>query len=238
MLARAICVFATLHAAAAVAGAKVPDRRARALSIFVTFVANLTPFVAPVRASGTVDVFRASLQAAIGQRVASEAGLAIAGTDAGDAAVAGWLAARHAVRRAVGVHRALNTLALRAVRAGQAFSERTTAAQASAAASSIAGCAAALSGRAARPCNAGDAAAHRAAARRATEVVAAEVGRATAAGSAGLDVELEAPIAGCAPRPQSQDQRGARPAPAAQRGERLHGSAESFFASPTAKPWG
>ena len=67
VLVRAIRVFATLHAAAAVAGAQGSERRRGALAIFVALVADLSPVVAAVGALRAIAVLVTGVQTAIGE---------------------------------------------------------------------------------------------------------------------------------------------------------------------------
>ena len=110
---RAVAFLAAFDAAAAVAGAQVTELRAEALAVFVALVANRAAFVAAVRVSRAIDVVIALAQAAIGKRVAAEIGGAIAGLQAGHAAVPDRLTARQTVDRAIGVAGALGARAIR-----------------------------------------------------------------------------------------------------------------------------
>ena len=89
----AIRIFAALHAAAAVAGAQGPERRAATFAIFVTLVADEPVLITPVLALA-VDVFAASFEAAIGERVAGITDVAVGSRHASDTAVTSGLATR------------------------------------------------------------------------------------------------------------------------------------------------
>ena len=224
----------TLHATATVGRAEGPHRRGRAFAVFVASVANVTLLIAAVRGRETIEISGADLQAVVGQGIASKAIAAIGGGGAGDAAVPGGLAARQAIHGAVGVGHALDALASGAARRRGANTRRpagdrvivivvVVALRRFAARCAIAGraTAAARNERRASPPRAPVAAGHAARAPR-------------------LGIEFEAAIASRADAAEPHDgsERGRKPGSESRRSRSDHGSASSFWASPTAKPRG
>ena len=105
-------VVAALHAAAAVDGTELPERRRGAFPVFVARVANAASGVAAVRRLGAVASVAASEKATIRERIAAVAVGAVAARDARDAAVTGEIATGEPRSLAVAVGRASVTLAV------------------------------------------------------------------------------------------------------------------------------
>lgn len=107
MLAGAIAFFSTLHAAAAVDGAKRAERRVLTLAVLVTVVANAPLFITTVRVFRTVCLTGTRWEAVVGALIADPSVSAVARREAGDAATALGVALRCFGAGAIGVYLAL-----------------------------------------------------------------------------------------------------------------------------------
>lgn len=186
---------------------------------------------------GARDVCFARLKAAVGEGVAREAGLAVEGRNAGDAAVAGRLAARQPINQTIVIDGTLDALPLRAMRTCRALAERAASRRASDAtrvASAPGGRGASLASSTTLAC-----VVERSGGRRPAEPSAACPARSACSSAARLHIELEAPVAGRMHENEpSRGEREVKPTLAAHPATPSHGPATSFLASSSANPRG
>ena len=121
MLPLAVGITPTLHANATVGCAARPQRRSRALSVFVALVTYEAIVVAAVCGRRAICLRLASQQAMIDERIAGVAAWTICCSDASNAAVS-VIAMNRTRRLTIGVLGALVAFAFDAVQIGRALS--------------------------------------------------------------------------------------------------------------------